>query len=144
MFKTLIKNFKAKGYGNDHAKNFAKKALRQNKSKRRYGEAGGQGFTTQPMNIIEDSCEDTAKVTCDPRYKHRTFHGQCNNLAQTGYEGSAGMPFSRFAVVHDNVDPIKNMTFYLTKIVTSHYHTGGWFPTPPTMDQCQNNKGKVG
>ena len=141
LFKTLNKNLKANGLGDDLAKDLAKEALRQNRGRRRPGGAGGQGDLTPPITIIEDSCDDAATVECDSSYKYRSIEGQCNNLDQTGFEGSAGMPFTRYAVVSDNMDPIKNMTIYLTKVGTSRKGDKGPSGGGSDNDKCSGDEG---
>ena len=117
LFRTLNRNLKNEGLKDEEARYLANEAL--SRGRRKPGSAGGQGDLTPPITIIEDSCDQEATVTCDSSYKYRSIEGTCNNIKQTGFEGSAGMAFTRYGVVADNMDPIYNMTFYLTKVVSS-------------------------
>ena len=121
MFRAIHKNLLAEGLDKEEAKQMANKALDR---KRKPGSAGGQGGNTKPVTIIEDSCDDTATLECDSTYKYRNIEGTCNNL-ENGYEGSAGMAFTRYAVVADNMDPIKNITTYDLPVGSSRQGKGG-------------------
>ena len=122
MFRALHKNLLAVGLEKEEAKHMANEAMRQ--GRRKPGSAGGQGGSTRPVTIIEDSCDDTATLECDSSYKYRNIEGTCNNL-YNAYEGSAGTAFTRYAVVTDNMDPIKNTTTYDLPVGSSRQGKGG-------------------
>ena len=118
----------AVGLDKEEAKQMANAALRGG-SKRKPGSAGGQGGSTKPITIIEDSCDETNTLECDSSYKYRAIEGQCNNL-DSAFDGSAGMAFTRYATVADNMDPVKNITTI--------------WNTPLPSSRGSNRKGKPG
>ena len=133
----------AVGLEKEEAKQMANEAMRGG-SKRKPGSAGGQGGSTKPVTIIEDSCDDTATLECDSSYKYRNIEGTCNNL-DNAYEGSAGTAFTRYAVVADNMDPIKNITTYDLPVGSSRQRKGGSSVrgSPPSGEACGAGSGKL-
>ena len=136
----------AVGLDKEEAKQMANAALRGG-SKRKPGSAGGQGDTTKPITIIEDSCDDSITIECDSSYKYRNIEGQCNNL-DNAFEGSAGMAFTRYATVADNMDPVLNLTTVWntplgSKRVGTDRKKGGGGGDKPSGEECGTSTGRI-